>query len=188
MDRQQVADALEEIGLLPELRGENPFETRADGNAARVLRTMSEDLDQLIQSRQVSRIQGVGSALAEKIETLVMPGGLPYLDPLRAETPAGLLEWLRIPGLGPKKARAIWLGLGITQTDDLDRACREGRVHRLDGFAETSEGKILEGIERLRSQAGRFLQPVVQAAAARLEWLTARRAPAPGRGGCRGGA
>ncbi len=167
-DRQVVADALDEIALLLELRGENPFKTRAYGNAARILRALDDDLDSLVRTRGLRGIKGIGDAIAEKVTTLVETGRLPFLDKLREETPAGLLEWIRIPGLGSKKARVLSVQLGITTLDELERACRDGRVRVLDGFGETSEAKILAGIERLRSHAGRFLQPVARAAADRL--------------------
>ena len=177
IDRAAIADALDEIGLLLELRGENPFKTRAYGNAARILRGLDQDLDALIRSRSLRTVKGIGDAIADKVTTLATTGGLPFLERLRAETPPGLLEWLRIPGLGPKKARVIWIRLEITTLDELEAACRAGRLRDLDGFGEASERKILAGIERMRAQAGRFLQPVVRAAALRL--LAAVRA-APG--------
>ena len=168
MDRLQVADVLDEIGLLLELKGENPFKTRAYLNAARLLRGLDQDLGELIRTGEIKKIRGIGKALAEKIGTLVTTGRLPYLEDLRAEIPEGLLEWLRIPGLGPKKARTIHEALGISTLGELEYACKENRLRDLEGFGETSQRKILRGIERLRRQAGRFLQPLVQSEARRL--------------------
>jgi len=168
VDRQRVAEALEEIGLLLELQGENPFKTRAYQNAARIVRGLDEDLASLVRTHSLRQVKGIGDALAEKIGILIRTGSLPYLDELRARTPPGLLEWLRIEGLGPKKARAIWLRLGISTLPELETACRDGRLREIEGFGAASERKILEGIERLRSRAGRFLQPVVLGAAERL--------------------
>lgn len=170
-DRAAVADALEEIGLLLELLGENPFKTRAYGNAARLIRGLDRDLGDLVARRELGTIKGIGPALVDKISTLVTTGRLSYLEELRAKIPSGLLEWLRIPGLGPKKARAIHVTLGIDTLDALEAACAEGKVRTLEGFGEASERKILEGIASLRSRAGRHLQPVVRAEAERLERL-----------------
>ncbi len=167
-DRAQVADALEEVGLLLELLGENPFKSRAYDNAARLLRNLDRDLDELVRTGQLSKIKGIGEGLAEKIATLVKTGRLPYLEALRAQVPPGLRQWLRIPGLGPKKARAIHITLGISNLDELEAACRAGKVRELPGFGETTEQKILEGIARLKEHAGRFLQPAVRREAARL--------------------
>ena len=150
MDRRQVAAALEEIGLLLELKGENPFKTRAYANAARTLNGLREDLSELVEDEKLESIKGIGKALAEKITTLVRSGELPYLDELRAEVPEGLLEWL------------------ISTLGELEYACRENRLRDLDGFGEASQRKILEGIARLRRHAGRFLQPVVRDEARRI--------------------
>jgi DNA polymerase (family 10) len=167
-DRQQVAEVLEEIAFLLDLLGENPFKSRAYENAARVLRAFDGDLDSAVRSGEIKRVKGIGVALADKIKTLVLTGELPYLDGLRLQVPQGLLDWLRIPGLGPKKARAIHVALGISTLAELEAACRGDRIRELPGFGDTSQRKILEGIGRLRQHVGRFLQPVVQKEARRL--------------------
>ena len=169
MDRAAVADALEEIGLLLELLGENPFKTRAYANAARIVRALDESLDALIVSKRLAGIKGIGPALVDKITTLATTGSLPYLAGLRAQVPPGLLSWLGIPSLGPKKVRAIHVTLGISTLEELEAAAREGRLRDLEGFGAASEKKILEGIARLRSHAGRFLRPVVLEEARRLQ-------------------
>ena len=122
IDRAEVADALEEIGLLLELLGENPFKTRAYGNAARIVRGLDTRLEDLIARRALGEIKGIGPALVDKITTLVTTGSLPYLDELQKQLPAGMLEWLKIPGLGPKKARVIHLTLGISTLAELEQA------------------------------------------------------------------
>ncbi len=171
MDRREVADRLEEIGTLLELLGENPFKSRAYHNAARILRGLTGDLGELVETGEISKIKGIGTALSEKIATLHATGSLPYLEELRAEVPSGLVQWLGIPGLGPKKARAIHVALGISTLGELEYACRENRLRDLDGFGETSQRKVLDGIQHVRRHAGRFLQPVVREEAERLEAL-----------------
>jgi len=168
MNRNEAAKALQEIGTLLELRGENRFKSRAYTNAARVIRGIDQELDVLVEAGELSRLKGIGKALAEKITTLVRTGRLPYLDELRESVDPGLLDWLRIPGLGPKKVRSIHQALGISSLGELEYACQENRLRDLDGFGAASQEKILAGIERLRKNAGRFLQPVVQAEAERL--------------------
>ncbi len=168
MDRAKVADALEEIGLLLELLGENPFKTRAYANGARILRGLDRDLGELIRTKELGTIKGFGEALVEKVTVLHETGSLPYLEKLRREVPPGLLAWLDIPGLGPKKARTIHVALGIETLDELEEAARAGKIRVLEGFGETSEKRILEGIARVRSHAGRFLMPVARAEADRL--------------------
>ena len=167
-DRSAVADALEEIGLLLELLGENPFKTRAYANAARVLRGLDRDLDELVREKQLGEIKGFGPALVEKIGVLVTTGRLPYLEDLRKQVPAGMLDWLKIPGLGPKKARVIHLNLGISTLVELEAAAKDGKLRDLEGFGAASEKKILEGIGRVREHASRFLQPLIRSEAERL--------------------
>ena len=105
MDKDQVAEILVEIGTLLELKGENPFKTRAYANAARILEGLSEPLDQLIAEDRLGEIKGIGEGLQKKITELVTTGKLAYYDELRTSVPAGLRTMLTIPGLGPKKVR-----------------------------------------------------------------------------------
>jgi DNA polymerase (family 10) len=168
MERAQVADVLDEIGVLLELLGENAFKTRAYTNAARVVRALDADLGDLVARRKLGEIKGIGPALAAKITTLVTSETLPYLDELRRQVPPGMTHWLRIPGLGAKKARAIHLRLGISTLDELEEAARAGRLRDIEGFGETSEAKILAGIARVREHSGRFLRPVALGEAERL--------------------
>src|SRR5512134_915166 len=106
MDKKVVVRILEEISLLLELKGENPFKARAYSNAARVLEAEPAEIDDLVSSGKLAELPGIGAALLEKIGTLVKTGHLPYYEELRAEFPEGIFEILRIPGLGPKKVRA----------------------------------------------------------------------------------
>lgn len=168
MTREEVAAALERIGLLLELLGENPFKTRAYDNGARIVRGLDRDLADLVARKELIKVKGIGAALAEKIATLVTTGELPYLTQLQARVPAGLLDWLKIAGLGAKKARAIHIALGIETLDELEAAARDGKLRDLPGFGKTSEEKLLAGIARLRTHAGRFLRPLILSEAERL--------------------
>ncbi|MBK9139930.1 MAG: DNA polymerase/3'-5' exonuclease PolX [Verrucomicrobia bacterium] len=157
MDKEQVAEILSEIGVLLELKGENPFKTRAYQNAARALEGLSEPLEKVVAEGRLGGIKGVGEALREKITTLVTTGRLPYYEELRASIPPGLVEMLNLPGVGPKKVKALWERLGITSVEQLELACREGKVATLDGFGEKTQTKILEGIQFRRQYAARHL-------------------------------
>jgi len=168
IERGQVADALDEIGVLLELLGENAFKTRAYTNAARIVRALDADLADLIARRKLGEIKGIGPALVEKITTLMTSESLPYLEDLRRQVPAGMLQWLKIPGLGSKKARVIHLTLGIASLDELEEAARGGRLRDLEGFGAQSEAKILAGIARVREHSGRFLRPVALREALRI--------------------
>ncbi len=105
MDKDQIAEILSEIGVLLELKGENPFKTRAYANAARLLETLNEPLDQVIAEERLGRIKGIGEALQKKITELATTGKLAYYDELKASIPAGLLELMQIPGVGPKEGQ-----------------------------------------------------------------------------------
>ena len=155
MDKSQVADILSEIGVLLELKGENPFKTRAYANAARTLEGLTEPLDKMIAEERLGEIKGIGEALQEKITTLITTGRLPYYEELKAATPPGLLEMLQIPGLGPKKVKRLHDELGIESIEALEAACVAGKIAVLDGFGEKTQAKIIEGITFKRTYASK---------------------------------
>src|SRR5687768_7707678 len=123
MTKDDVADALDEIGTLLGLQGENSFRTNAYHNGARTVRQLPGDLKDLIAADQLRQVRGIGDALRDKITTLVTTGRLPYLEELRAKLPAGLIEMLRLPGLGAKKVKALFDTLKIDSIDGLKAAC-----------------------------------------------------------------
>ncbi|HEY6226503.1 MAG TPA: DNA polymerase/3'-5' exonuclease PolX, partial [Verrucomicrobiae bacterium] len=145
--KDRVAEVLIEIGILLELKGENPFKTRAYANAARTLEQLSEPLEKLISEDRLAEIKGIGSALQQKITELATTGRLVYYEELKASLPAGLLQLLQIPGLGPKKVKALYEKLKVATMEQLEAACKEGKVAGLDGFGEKTQSKILEGID-----------------------------------------
>ena len=157
MDKEQVAEILVEIGTLLELKGENPFKTRAYANAARTIEGLSEPLAKIVAENRLGEIKGVGEALTKKITELVTTGKLKYYDELKASIPPGLIEMLEIPGLGPKKIQALNQKLGVDSVEKLEAACQSGKVAELDGFGEKTQANILEGIERRRTYASKHL-------------------------------
>jgi len=157
MDKDRVAEILAEIGTLLELKGENPFKTRAYENAARTLESLSEPIEKLIAENRLGEIKGIGEALQKKITELVTTGKLAYYDELKASVPPGLVEMLQIPGLGPKKIKALNEKLGVKTIEQLEMVCKAGKVAALDGFGEKTQSKILEGIQFKRTYASRHL-------------------------------
>src|ERR1041385_243522 len=157
MDKDRVAEVLIEIGVLLELKGENPFKTRAYANAARTLEGLNEPLAKIVAEERLAVIKGVGEALQKKITELVTTGKLPYYDDLKASIPAGLVAMLEIPGIGPKKIKAVYDQLGIHSVEDLEKACQDGRVAKLKGFGEKTALNICEGISRRRQYASKHL-------------------------------
>jgi DNA polymerase (family X) len=157
MDKDQIAEILSEIGALLELKGENPFKTRAYANAARTLEALNEPLDKIIAEDRLGDIKGIGDALQKKITELAQTGHLPYYEDLKASIPAGLMEIIQIPGVGPKKAKALHEKLGVENVAELEAACLADKVAGLDGFGEKTQAKILEGIKFRRAYASRHL-------------------------------
>ena len=155
MDKDKAAEVLLEIGVLLELKGENPFKTRAYAAAARALESLTEPLDRLVAENRLGGVKGIGDAIQKKLCELVTTGRLAYYDDLKASFPPGLFALLQLPGVGPKKVKALFEKLGVKSIEDLQKACLEGRVAGLDGFGERTQAKILEGIEFRASYATR---------------------------------
>ena len=172
MDKARIAEILVEIGVLLELKGENPFKTRAYSNAARVLENLGEPLEKVILEKRLGEIKGIGEALEQKITELFETGKLKYFEDLKASIPPGLVEMLEIPGVGPKKIKTLHDKLGIENTDQLEAACKSGKVAQLDGFGEKTAANICEGIERRRTYASKhLLSDALRAAEPLLEGL-----------------
>ena len=167
MNQTAIAERLETIAVLLELKGENPFKIRAYQNAARALETMEANLGELIEAGKLGTVSGIGSALVDKIETLYRDEPLEYYETLRRSVPPGLVAMLEIPGLGGKKVKRLHDALGVETIDGLKAACEAGRVAGLKGFGKKSEEKILAGIENREAYAKRHL------------WWSARAVAAP---------
>jgi DNA polymerase (family 10) len=157
MDKDKVAEILVEIGTLLELKGENPFKTRAYSNGARTIQALNEPLEKVVAEKRLGEIKGIGEALEQKITELVETGRLKYYEDLKASLPLGMVQMLEISGLGPKKIQALNKQLGVDSIDKLEAACKAGKVAELDGFGEKTQANILEGIERKRRYASKHL-------------------------------
>jgi DNA polymerase (family 10) len=168
MDKNEVAQILEEIGTLLELKGENPFKCRAYHNASRIVGALTTDINSLVQSGELKNIKGIGEGLAEKISELTQSGKLKYYEDLKKSLPAGLVEMLRIQGLGPKRIKVLYEKLGIKTVDQLKEASEKHRLAAVDGFGEKTEENILKGIELLRKHVDKHLYPMAKEAAERV--------------------
>ncbi|MGH8067200.1 MAG: DNA polymerase/3'-5' exonuclease PolX [Candidatus Entotheonellia bacterium] len=175
MDKQEIVHILEDIGTLLELQGESPFKSRAYTTGARVVAGLdTPHLQELVHSGKLQTLKGIGTALAEKIGELVATGHLAYYETLKQQVPAGLLEMLTIPGMGPKKVKAIYDQLSIATVGELEYACHENRLVDLPGFGRKTQENILKGIDRLKQHRGQYLcHEAMQAARQVLESLTA---------------
>lgn len=173
MDKAKVARILDEIAVFLELQGENPFKVRAYQTAARAIEALEADLAGLVASGEIAKVPGVGKAIAEKMSVLVETGRLKYYEDLKASIPPGLIEMLEVPGMGPKKIKAVHDILGISTLAELTKACRDGRVAELPRFGAKTQQKILEGIRNREAYSRRHL------------WFEARRVADPIRDGLR---
>jgi len=177
MDKDKVAEILVEIGVLLELKGENPFKTRAYANGARTIEGLTEPLAKLVAEKRLGEIKGIGEALEQKITELVETGRLKYYEELKASIPPGLIAMLEISGLGPKKIQALNKKLGVDSIEKLEAACQAGKVAELDGFGEKTQANILEGIAMKRNYASKHrLGEALTAAEPLLENLRAHDA------------
>ncbi len=157
MEKQGTARIMEEIAILLELKGENPYKSRAYYSAARTVEMIGEEeLRRLVQDDELKAVKGIGAALNEKIRELALTGSLVYYEELKASVPPGLLDMLKVPGLGPRKVRALYDMLEITTLAELEYACRENRLVNFKGFGAKTQANILDGIEFLRRYQGRI--------------------------------
>lgn len=154
--KDQIADTLESIAQMLEIKGENVFKIRAYTNAARALETYTGDIAAAAGEGRLGEIPGVGKAIAEKITELVATGQLAYYEILKAEFPPGVFAMFELQGLGPKKIKALWDKLGITTLPELEAGCKDGRVADLAGFGKKTADNILAAIQSRAKHAGRF--------------------------------
>jgi DNA polymerase (family X) len=158
MDTARVAQIIDEMGTMLEVRGENPFRCRAYHNAAQALKGLPSDLSEMVSDGSLGKVSGIGETMFAKIAMLVTTGELPAYEELKRETPPGLVALLRVPGLGPKKIMALHETLKIESLADLRKAAESGQIAPLKGFGAKTEAKILEGIAFIEKTGDRILQ------------------------------
>jgi DNA polymerase (family 10) len=154
--KDDIADILESIAQLLDLKGENPFKIRAYTNAARALETYAGDFTQTVREGKLKEIPGIGAAISDKITELATTGELPFYTELKAEFPPGLFELFELQGLGAKKIKALYDKLGIDSVAALEKACTDGSAAALPGFGEKTAANILKYIAQRKQHAGDF--------------------------------
>jgi DNA polymerase (family 10) len=173
-----IAAIFEEIADLLEIQEANPFRIRAYRNAARTLGELSQDVRMLVEKGEdLKRLPGIGDDLSAKILEIVATGRCSLRERLRTELPPAVTELLKIPGIGPKRVKALYHDLEVQTVEQLYRAARDGRIRALPGFGEKTELNILQAVEAHVSQARRFKLAV---AAQYAEALRAYLAAVPG--------
>ncbi len=167
MQNQHIAAIFNEVADLLEIQGANSFRVRAYRNGARTLENLSESVADLLATpgRSIEALEGIGKDLGAKIAVVVETGQLPQLEELRQQVPAGVMDMLRIPGLGPKKAATLFKELGLISLAQLKEACEAGKVAELKGFGKKTQQSILEGIPHAQEAGKRFLISIATASA-----------------------
>src|SRR5213082_13753 len=159
MQNPDIARLFDEVADLLEIQDANPFRVRAYRNAARTIRDFPEPIAERVRSgvKHLTDIPGIGEDLAEKITDIVTTGELPLRKQLAAKLPAGLLDLLRIPGLGPKRVKLLYKKLKVKSAADLAAALDKGRIQKLKGFGPKIEEKMRAGLGQAQVTERRML-------------------------------
>ncbi len=172
-----IAAIFEEIADLLEIQGENPFRIRAYRNAARQMEAMGTPATDLVaRGEDLTELPGIGEDLAAKIAEIVKTGRCKALEKLRKQLPPTITTLLRIPGLGPKRVKALYQKLRIESLADLTRAARQGAIQALEGFGAKTEATILQALTAHAGETRRFkLAVAAQYAEPLCKFLAATR-------------
>ena len=158
MDRAALSRTLAHIARLLALKGENTFKVRAFENAAEIV-AGREDIEALIREKRLESVEGIGKAIAGVLTELAATGRSAVVDSLEAEVPATLPDLLQVPGLGVKKATALWKELGVTSLGELEYAIHENRLVALPGFGVKTQEKLAAGLGFVTAQGARWKLP-----------------------------
>jgi DNA polymerase (family 10) len=157
LTKNDVARILDDTSVMLEITGANPFRVRAYYNAARALEELTEDLREQVESKALLDVRGIGKGIFADIESLLARGSFELYEELRKDIPDGVLDMLRISGMGPKKVKLVHDELGIDSIEKLEHAGRAGELAGLPGFGEKTQTNILRGIAMMRKYQDRFL-------------------------------
>lgn len=149
MSNKQVAGVFKATGDLLQILGESRFVVMAYTNAARTIDGLEQDINEIASAGALRDLPRVGEAIAEKIQTLLDTGSLPYYEDLASQVPEGVVAMLHVPDVGPKTVQRLWRELDITSVDALKKSAEEGRLRKLKGFGAKTEERILKSIELL---------------------------------------
>ena len=161
MDNYAIADQFSLLAKLMDIHGENSFKAKSYSSAAFTIEKLKEPLAVLSEAK-IFKIRGIGDSVGKKVMEIIQTGELKALQELIAQTPAGVLEMMNIKGLGPKKINTLWKEMSIDTIAALEQACRQNRIAQKKGFGEKTEQKILESIEFVRSNEGKFLYKQIE--------------------------
>ncbi len=155
VQKEEIVTLLEEIGTLMRLAGENDFRAMAFDRAARTIENLDDDINKFIDEHTLTDLKGIGKSIANDVYEYAETGSVPVLEKLRVLVPDGLIAWLGISGMGPKKIYKIHKELGITEITELKEKCRDGSVASLDGMGQKTAEKILKSISWMEEFSAR---------------------------------
>jgi DNA polymerase (family 10) len=156
MENHQIADQFSLLSKLMDIHGENAFKSKSYAAAAFSIEKLSQPLHSL-STEQIATQKGIGISAALKIRELLDTGKLLALEQIIQATPTGILEMMKIKGIGPKKISTIWKEMEIENLGELEYACLENRLKRFKGFGEKTQQNVLESIRFYKQSKGRFL-------------------------------
>ena len=178
MNNPQIAEVLENIAGLLEMKGESVFTVRAFQRVARTIDHLPTELEQMVrEGRDLKEVPGVGQAIADKISELVSSGKLEYYEKLRSEFPDGILDVMHVPGVGPKTTKRMWDELGVSSVPELERAIRDGGLAALPRMGKKKAENILREIQSARTKDDRV--PIARAMPASERIMAALRQQCP---------
>jgi len=157
MTNREIAEIFSEIADILDIQGENPFKVRAYRKAVQAIEGLSEELRTVHEQGRLREIDGIGEAIAKKIDELLTTGKLEYYEKAKASVPDGLLALLEVPDIGPKKVKTLYEKMKIDTVEKLEEAARAGKLRGLPGFGAKTEENILRGIALLRRGRERVL-------------------------------
>jgi DNA polymerase (family 10) len=168
MTKHEISRIFDDIALLLQLKGDNPYKSRAYYNAARTIEELTEEVSELVATGRIRELEGIGPALSEKLAELVGTGRCLYYEELKQGIPPGVLEIASLSGIGPKKALLLWQQLGASSIGELEYACIENRLVNLKGFGQKTQDKVRQAILKFKRQRGFYLYAHIVEEADRL--------------------
>jgi len=179
MRNDQYSALLNRIADLLEIRGEVFFKVRSYREAARQIDELGEPIDRLRDEGRLDQVHGIGKAIADKLAEYGDTGNVEYLASLESAVPPGLLDFLRIPGLGPRTAKDIYDALGITTLEGLEEALNDGRLRKVPRIRARAEENIQKGLDALKGH-GRGPRTLLPKAMAIADQVVSLLQPLPG--------
>lgn len=164
----EVAFIFNDIADILKIKGENFFKIRAYRKAAHTIENLPIEIEEVAKKSRLQEIDGIGKALEEKIHEILSTGTCRYYEELKRDFPRGLVEMLKIPGLGAKKIKVIYENLGITSIEELEKAAKAHKLRNLPGMGVKTEQSILKGIQTLKGHGERVLLAIALPVANRV--------------------